>query len=179
MRLCPKGARVFAFPLHRSSARTLLLSFACTASSLQPCVLGREAYHRTNLQNPALSPQTPVYSPSCGRQEKGMLSLFRWLSTADTRFCRAERRRQNPGIKEKKRSASKNLTNNRSNPRNPRLVRTKFSVCVILSERSESKDLTYNRTILRNPALSLQTRGCRCLPRRGKVDFAKQKTDEA
>ena len=29
-----------------------------------------------------------------------MLSLFRRFSTADTRFCRAERRRENPGIKE-------------------------------------------------------------------------------
>ena len=29
-----------------------------------------------------------------------MLSLFRWLSTADTRLCRAEWRWQNPGVKE-------------------------------------------------------------------------------
>ena len=36
-----------------------------------------------------------------GNQEKGMLSLFRWLSTADTRFFRAEWRWKNPGVNER------------------------------------------------------------------------------
>ena len=44
--------------------------------------------------------EKPLSEVFCGRREKEMLSLFRWLSTADTRLCRAEWRWQNPGVKE-------------------------------------------------------------------------------
>ena len=46
--------------------------------------------------------EKPLSEVFCGRREKEMLSLFRWLSTADTRLCRAEWRWQNPGVKEGK-----------------------------------------------------------------------------
>ena len=36
----------------------------------------------------------------CGRRENDMLYRFRWLSTADTRFFRAERRWKNHGVNE-------------------------------------------------------------------------------
>ena len=38
-----------------------------------------------------------------GRRENDMLYRFRWLSTADTRFCRAEWRWENPGVNEVRR----------------------------------------------------------------------------
>ena len=73
-------------------------------------------------------------SSSCGRREKGTLSLFRWLSTADTRFCVGD-----------------DVLDVPRQPRSPTeipFVRSNSRTFVILSELfySESKDLLFNRT---------------------------------
>ena len=49
---------------------------------------------------PQRTRQTRVFSLRSRRRENDMLYRFRWLSTADTRLCQDECRRQNHGIKE-------------------------------------------------------------------------------